>query len=193
VEVGDDHFWPHVVRLRKSDVHWLIRLRLLIEMVRIPLRNWTSFSAAAPRTAMILMLAAMLQPARTAAVPPDSVLPGKPSPLLSAMQAELDRSFKVLSQQDPAAYFIGYTITDTQRAEVSGSNGALLSSSEARNRWLQVSVRTGDYNLDNTHKVGEQRMPSGGPGTGVPGDNHEQIGRRANWLGTDSQKPNAAQ
>src|SRR5579859_3479243 len=84
----------------------------------------------------------------------------KPSPLISAMQTELDRSFKTFSTQDIPAYFIGYALTDTQRAEVSGSNGALLSSSEVRNRWLQVSVRTGTYTLDNTHKVGDQRMPS---------------------------------
>jgi predicted Zn-dependent protease len=118
---------------------------------------------------------------------------GKASPLLGAMAAELDRSVKVYGQQDPAAYFISYTITDTQRAEVSGSNGALLSSSEARNRWLQVSVRTGGYNLDNTHKVGEQRMPSGGPGIAVPVDNDEQIIRRAIWKETDDQYRTAAE
>ena len=125
--------------------------------------------------------------------PPDTPPVGKPSPLLAAMKTELDRSFGTYGKQDPAAYFIGYTITETQRAEVSGSNGALLSSSENRNRWLQVSVRAGDYTLDNTHKVGEQRMPSGGPGTAVPVDNDEQIVRRAIWLETDSQYRNAAE
>src|SRR5215468_3376357 len=136
---------------------------------------------------LALGLAALLAPitARVAyAGPPDT--PAKQSPLLAAMQAELERSVKVLSAQDPPAYYIGYTITDTQRAEVSGSNGALLSSSENRNRWLEVAVRTGSYDLDNTHKVGEQRMPSGGPGTAVPVDNDEQIVRRAIWLETDS-------
>jgi len=129
----------------------------------------------------------------TLAAPPDATPVGKASPLLGAMQAELDRSFKAYSAQDPAAYFIGYTVTDTQRAEVSGSNGALLSSSEARNRWLQVSVRTGSYTLDNTHKVGEQRMPSGGPGTAVPVDNDEQIVRRAIWRETSDQYRAAAE
>src|ERR1043165_3637257 len=127
----------------------------------------------------LLMLGAVLRPEAIVAGPPDTPPPGKPSPLIGAMKAELDRSFKVYGAQDPAAYFIGYTITDTQRAEVSGSNGALLSSSEARNRWLQVSVRTGSYTLDNTHKVGEQRMPSGGPGTAGPIDNDGEIERRA--------------
>src|SRR6202162_583679 len=119
----------------------------------------------------------MLVPGAPFAGPPDTPAVAKPSPLIGAMQTELERSFKVLGGQDPRAYFIGYTITDTQRAEVSGSNGALLSSSEGRNRWLQVSVRTGTYTLDNTHKGGEQRMASGGPGTAegrAPDFSHEQ-------------------
>ena len=95
--------------------------------------------------ALVVALLATMQPAAMLATPPDTPALGKASPLLSAMQAELDRSFKVLGKQEPPAYFIGYTITDTQRAEVSGSNGALLSSTENRNRWLQVSVRTGSY------------------------------------------------
>ncbi|HXJ47367.1 MAG TPA: metallopeptidase TldD-related protein [Candidatus Dormibacteraeota bacterium] len=117
----------------------------------------------------------------------------KPSPLIGAMQTELDRSFRTLGSQDIPAYFIGYTLTDTQRAEVSGSNGALLSSSEVRNRWLQVAVRTGDYNKDNTHKVGERQLPAGGPGTVAPVDDDAEVLRRAIWLETDDQYRAAAE
>src|SRR5436190_9865996 len=140
-----------------------------------------------------MALAATFHPGATLAGPPDTPAVGKASPLIVAMQTELDRSFKVLGGQEPPAYFIGYTVTNTQRAEVSGSNGALLSSSEARNRWLQVSVRTGTYTLDNTHKVGERQMPSGGPGTTIPVDNDEEIVRRAIWLETDDQYRAAAE
>jgi TldD protein len=119
--------------------------------------------------------------------------PAKPSPIIAAMQAELDRSFAAFSKQTPPAYFITYTVTDTQRAEVSGSNGALLSSEEARNRWLQVSVRTGSYQLDNTHKVGTQEMQSGDPGTAVPIDDDPAVLRRAIWLETDEQYREAAE
>src|SRR5258708_37011089 len=133
----------------------------------------------------------MLMPGATFAGLPDTPAIPKPSPLIGAMQTELERSFKVLGGQDPRAYFIGYTITETQRAEVSGSNGALLSSSEGRNRWLQGSVRTGSYTLDNTHKVGEQRVASGGPGTAVPVDNDERGARRAIWLGDQRENRDA--
>ena len=127
-----------------------------------------------------------------AAGPPDSPQ-AKPSPVIAAMQTELDRSFKTLSAQEIRAYFIGYTLTDTQRADVSGSNGALLSSSEVRNRWLQVSVRTGDYKNDNTHKVGERQLPTGGPGSVAPVDDDAEVLRRAIWLETDDQYRAAAE
>jgi TldD protein len=111
----------------------------------------------------------------------------KRSPLLAALQAELERSMKTLSAQDPPAYYMGYTVTETQRADVSGSNGALLNSGDAKNRWLEVSVRAGSYDLDNTHKVGERQMPNGGPGTSVPLDDDSEVVRRAIWLETDKQ------
>src|SRR5207237_1425590 len=129
---------------------------------------------------LTLLVAPMAQ-----AYPPDA--PAKRSPLLAALQAEMERSMKTLGAQDPPAYYLGYTITDTQRVDVSGSNGALLNSSETRNRWLEVSVRTGSYNLDDTHKVGERQMQSGSPGVSVPLDDDPEVLRRAVWLETDKQ------
>jgi TldD protein len=119
------------------------------------------------------------------AAPPDTQ--AKRSPLLTALQTELERSLKTLGTLDPPAYYLSYTITDTQRVNVSGSNGALLSSDNARNRWLEVSVRTGDYKLDSSHKVGERQMQSGGPGTPAPLDDDAEVLRRAIWLETDKQ------
>jgi predicted Zn-dependent protease len=127
-----------------------------------------------------------------AAPPPDSST-NKPFALLPAMKAELDRSMKTLGSMDPPAYYIGYSITDSQRATVSGSNGALLQSEESRNRWLEVAVRTGSYELDNTHKVDGKQAPSGGPGTNAPLDNDPDVLRRAVWLETDKQYRAAAE
>jgi TldD protein len=123
--------------------------------------------------------------------PPD----GQPkrSPLLATLQAELDRSVKVFQTQDPPAYYLGYTVTDTQRAEVSGSNGALLNSNEVRNRWLEVSVRAGSYDIDDTHKVGERQQTSAGPGEAVPLDDDPDVLRRIVWLETDNQYRAAAE
>ena len=54
--------------------------------------------------------------------PPDTPAPA----VLTAMQDELSRSMEAPSAADPPAYFISYTVSDRQLAEVSGSNGALL-------------------------------------------------------------------
>src|SRR5207247_8163173 len=94
---------------------------------------------------------------------------------------------KTLGTLDPPAYYLGYTVTETQRADVSGSNGARCNSNEARNRWLEVADRTGSYNLDNSHKVGERQQGSGGPGTSVPIDDDAEVLRRAIWLESDRQ------
>jgi TldD protein len=143
---------------------------------------------------LTLGLSALLGPitAKVAyAGPPDS--PAKRSPLLAAMQTELERSIKTFGAQDPPAYYIGYTITDTQRADVSGSNGALLSSNDSHNRWLEVAVRTGFYDLDNTHKVGPRQEQRGGPGGPAPIDNDTEVLRRSIWLETDKQYRAAAE
>jgi len=111
----------------------------------------------------------------------------KPSPLIPAMKAELERSMKALGAQDPPAYYIGYTLTDSERATVSGSNGAVLQSDSNRNRWLEVTVRAGSYQLDDTHKVDGRQPPNGGPGTNAPLDDDPEVLRRAIWLETDKQ------
>jgi len=134
---------------------------------------------------VVLATVTLLTVAAAHAAPADAQ--AKRSPLLAALQAELERSMNTLSALDPPAYYMGYTITETERADVSGSNGALLNSNEARNRWLEVSVRTGKYELDNSHKVGERQMASGGPGAQVPIDDDAEVLRRTIWLETDRQ------
>jgi len=135
-----------------------------------------------PYLCALILFSSLAQPA--GAAPPDGA---KRSPLLAALQAELERSLKTMGTLDPPAYYMGYTVTETQRADVSGSNGALLNSNEARNRWLEVSVRTGSYNLDNSHKVGERQVASGSPGAPVPIDDDAEVLRRTIWLETDKQ------
>jgi TldD protein len=143
---------------------------------------------------LALSFAVLLVPFFTStakAGPPDAQ--AKKSPLLAVLQAELDRSVKTFQTQDPPAYYLGYTITDTQRAEVSGSNGALLNSNEAHNRWLEVSVRTGSYDIDDTHKVGERQQANAGSAEAVPVDDDPDVLRRIAWLETDNQYRAAAE
>jgi predicted Zn-dependent protease len=114
--------------------------------------------------------------------------------MLAAMSAELDRTMPVLGGATPKAYFISYTLTQARRAEVQGSNGALLNSAENTTRWLEVQMRVGSYTTDNTHKVG-----SGAPayepsaGTQAPIEDDAAVLRRAIWLETDRQYRAAAE
>ena len=103
------------------------------------------------------------------------------------MQAELDRSIGTLSKADPPAYFISYTVSERHYAEVSGSNGALLSSSDDRARWLEVQSRVGTYQLDDTHKLGDRPPSWTSPGTTAALDDDIAILRREIWRETDRQ------
>src|ERR1700730_15133580 len=86
-------------------------------------------------------------------------------PVLTALQQELDRSMAGISKSEPPDYFISYTVADRQYSEVSGSNGALLSSTQKRARWLAVHTRVGTYQRDDTHKLSERQPSWTSPGT----------------------------
>ncbi len=93
-----------------------------------------------------------------------------------------------LSKADPPPYFISYSLTEQQRAEVQGSNGALLSSLEARHRWLETAVRVGSYDLDNTRRVGGRDSGTEASfGTSAPLDDDPGVFRRLLWVETDRQ------
>jgi TldD protein len=131
------------------------------------------------------------KPARRPAAPTAEAAPQTPqaasSPLITAMGQELDREMPILAKATPPAYFISYILTSSDRSEVMGSNGALLSSQESRSRWLETQVRVGSYDLDNTHKVGNSAQREGSFGTGVPVDDAPDVLRRAMWSETDKQ------
>jgi TldD protein len=115
------------------------------------------------------------------------------SPILAALQQELDRSMSALDKTDPKPYFINYTVTGARRAEVMGSNGALLSSQEIHSRWLEVEVRVGSYALDDTHKVGDRGPSLASSPASVPIDDDDAVLRRAVWLETDRRYRAAAE
>jgi TldD protein len=130
----------------------------------------------------VLLIACACPAANGPAANPD---PGQA--ILTAMQDELGRSVKALSQADPSTYFISYTVADRQYSSVSGSNGALLSSSDDRGRWLEVQTRTGTYQLDDTHKLADRQPSWTSPGTSTVLDDDIPVLRREIWRETDRQ------
>src|SRR5579864_5673827 len=92
------------------------------------------------------------------------------SPVLATMQQELQREMAILGKADPPTYYLGYIVTDVKRTEVTGSNGALLTSHDSHDRFLEAQARVGSYDLDNTHSVGNGPGFEGGDGETVPID-----------------------
>lgn len=115
-----------------------------------------------------------------------------PSPVLKAMDMELARSMPALRQAKPPAYFISYSITGQTLVTVQGSNGALLESDQQHNRILQTQVRVGNYQLDDTHNIGDRSMSQSSDPRLVPLDNAIPVIRRAIWSSTNAQYRQAA-
>jgi TldD protein len=140
-----------------------------------------------PKTAAIFITAAVLVSAWVCVAGDAKPASNSAPPVLTAMQEELNRSMAGISKSEPPDYFISYTVADRQYAEVSGSNGALLSSSENRARWLEVQTRVGTYQLDDTHKLGDRQPSWTSPGTTMALDDDIDVLRREIWRETDRQ------
>jgi len=113
-----------------------------------------------------------------------------PSPVRQALEQEMKRVFALLQQKgNPAPYFISYSVRENESIEIETSLGALRSSQKDQSRLLDIDVRVGDYNLDNTHQLRGQRgantsSPFSYPVL-MPIDNDVDALRSVIWLETD--------
>jgi len=83
---------------------------------------------------------------------PASAPADKADVLLSTMQEELQRAQTNLGKLDPAPYFLSYSVYDQSVAMAVGSEGSLVSSTRARRRAADVTMRIGTAALDNSHE-----------------------------------------
>ncbi|MCU0227231.1 MAG: metallopeptidase TldD-related protein [Bryobacterales bacterium] len=86
------------------------------------------------------------------------------SDLLAILEAELKRNFDALQQKgDPKPYYLSYTVTERDIWVLDASYGSMRASQRQRQRILDVSLRVGDPQLDNYHRVrgGNARFTSG--------------------------------
>ncbi len=72
--------------------------------------------------------------------------------LQTTMQQELQRAQAQLGKLDPAPYFLSYSVHDQDVAAVLATEGAILTSTHARRRSADVSMRLGSNALDNSHQ-----------------------------------------
>src|SRR3954454_17171336 len=76
------------------------------------------------------------------------------SVLLTAMETELERTWKEV-KRDPEAplFFLGYTITESSGEAISAGNGVITQDDTNHGRTLDVSARVGTPELDSTHEI----------------------------------------
>jgi TldD protein len=106
---------------------------------------------------------------------------------LHAMHDEMERSRTRL--QLPGVdkpFYIEYRLLDIDVRAVTSSFGALIASSDTRNRFMSVDVRVGDYHLDSSNFVSEDGFQGFLGTTGEVGIDHDYNSLRQDlWLSTD--------
>ena len=138
------------------------------------------------RVAAFLLLT-LLGPAALARIADIEAQGRRDVPLLSVMQAELQRNFEALSREETPAYFIGYTVHDVRVTQILANFGAVERSEESRQRFAAVDVRVGDYTLDNTHPIRGEGGGGGGRGgrVSIPLTDEAAPIQLALWQATD--------
>lgn len=112
------------------------------------------------------------------------------SVLMRTLQQELDRAMSSLAKSDPAPYFISYSANEESDAVVAASQGAIIADSKRHDRSVDILVRVGGRELDNTH--GENRF-SAITSASLPLEDHSDAIARVLWLNTDRMYKKAAQ
>ena len=111
-----------------------------------------------------------------------------PDQVLSAMQAEMQRSKSQLKLEDvPAPYYLDYRITDIDGVDAQATFGAVRSEIRTRIRVLRVVVRIGDYKQDSFFHQGEGVVDLISQGDDVLALRHQL------WLATDRAYKQAAE
>lgn len=103
------------------------------------------------------------------------------------MKAELTRSLEKLKSQPVPPYYLSYEITETQSALVSAQFGKIIASGENRVRLLDIDLRVGDYEIDNTREIRGARSSLSFPGLApVALEDDADALRAALWYRTDA-------
>jgi predicted Zn-dependent protease len=115
---------------------------------------------------------------------------GADSVLMRTLQQELDRAMSSLAKSDPAPYFISYAANEETGAVVAASQGAIVANAKRHERTVDILVRVGGRDLDNTH--GDNRF-SAITSASLPLEDQADAIARVLWLNTDRMYKKAAQ
>lgn len=108
---------------------------------------------------------------------------------IKALVDEMNRSFKVLSRQQPVpVYFLQYEIWDEHEVNIAAALGAVTYENDDRHRYLDVDIRVGSSRFDNTHQTrggGEDESYWRSSEVAVPIDDNPDALRATLWIETD--------
>ena len=115
--------------------------------------------------------------------------------LFDALDKELNRTMQVLSKEEKPPFYISLNVTDYETVSITSRFGKLINSSDNKSRILDIDLRVGDYQFDNTHIIRGNPFNFGG-GAGVinlPLENDEAAVRNAVWFAIDKRYRAAAE
>lgn len=82
-------------------------------------------------------------------------------PLLNAMKNEMKRTMDGLANQSTPPYFLSYAVTETKTIRMNAVFGSVKSSEQTLSRILDIDIRVGNHELDNTHTIRGSRFEFG--------------------------------
>jgi TldD protein len=114
--------------------------------------------------------------------------PDKRSPILDILKAENQREMEALKKQTEPAYYLAYQLVEQRVVSLEAEGGALVTDSDDKARNLDVQVRVGSPELDNTRELASDDNGLNSPllrrGV-VPFGEDKQAIANALWLETD--------
>ncbi len=137
---------------------------------------------------IVYTLAALVTVAQAVAQP-------TPPPVLGAMKAELDRTMTGLAGKQPAPYFLSYAVAEVNTTVITASMGGIDANTTQRSRILDVDLRVGSHEMDNTRSIRGVafEMGRGTRGVEMPSGDDERSLRSIIWSATDKAYRSAAE
>lgn len=120
--------------------------------------------------------------------PTQNNAPDKRSPILDVLKGENERQMAALSKEKDPAYYLAYQLVEQRIVSLESEGGALITDSDDTIRNLDVEVRVGRPELDNTRALADDSNGLNAPLTRrgiVPFGDDKQALSSTLWLETD--------
>ncbi|HEX2691364.1 MAG TPA: metallopeptidase TldD-related protein, partial [Kofleriaceae bacterium] len=124
----------------------------------------------------------------TTSAPTDNNVPARRSPILDILKAENEREIAVLRKQKEPAHYLAYQLVEQRVVNLESEGGALVTDSDDTMRNLDVEVRVGKPELDNSRALADDANGLNAPLTRrgvVPFGDDKQALSNALWIETD--------